>query len=124
MTSSAEHRMEHGTARSTVSNAQLSDFLAYTLAGTRPSASEAHGVCANGVRWTWLDEGMLQLEPAEASGARSVLASAGVHGDETAPIELLSLVVRDIAEGRAALSVPSAGDTRQRRGDARRLPLS
>ena len=98
--------MEHGTQYGTqhgMSNAQLSDFLAYTLAGTRPSASEAQGVCANGVRWTWLDDGMLQLEPAEASGTRSVLASAGVHGDETAPIELLSLVVRDIAEGRAAL---------------------
>ncbi len=26
----------------------LGDFLAYTLAGTRPSPSEAHGVCANG----------------------------------------------------------------------------
>ncbi|MFP3607785.1 succinylglutamate desuccinylase/aspartoacylase family protein, partial [Paraburkholderia sp. SIMBA_053] len=26
------------------------------------------------------------------------------HGDETAPIELLSFVVRDIAQGRAALA--------------------
>jgi len=69
MTSSAEHRMKHDT-----SNALLGDFLAYTLAGTRPSASEAKGVCANGVRWTWLDEGILQFEPAEVSGARSVLA--------------------------------------------------
>jgi succinylglutamate desuccinylase len=32
-----------------------------------------------------------------------VLVSAGVHGDETAPIELLSFLVRDIAQGRAAL---------------------
>jgi succinylglutamate desuccinylase len=85
----------------------LDDFLAYTLAGTRPAANEAHGECANGVRWTWLDEGVLQLEPPGTQNAeevRSVLASAGVHGDETAPIELLSLLVRDIAAGRAALA--------------------
>jgi succinylglutamate desuccinylase len=85
-------------------NAFLSDFLAYTLAGSRPEMGDAQGVCANGVRWTWLDVGILQFEPAAAAGLRSVLASAGVHGDETAPIELLSLLVRDIAEGRAALA--------------------
>ena len=85
-------------------SALLGDFLAYTLAGTRPATGEAQGVCAHGVRWTWLDDGVLQLEPAAASGVRSVLASAGVHGDETAPIELLSLLVRDIAEGRAVLA--------------------
>jgi succinylglutamate desuccinylase len=95
MTSSAEPRM---------SDALLGDFLGYTLKGSRPAAGEAQGVCANGVRWTWLDVGILQLEPAAASAARSVLASAGVHGDETAPIELLSMLVRDIAQGRAALA--------------------
>jgi len=89
-------------------SALLGDFLAYTLAGKRPDGSatdDAQGVCANGVRWTWLDDGMLQLEPAApAADVRSILASAGVHGDETAPIELLSLLVRDIAHGRAALT--------------------
>jgi succinylglutamate desuccinylase len=103
MTSSAEHGMKQAMKQDT-SNALLNDFLAYTLAGTRPSASEAQGVCANGVRWTWLDEGILQFEPAVASAARSMLVSAGVHGDETAPIELLSMVVRDLAAGRAALA--------------------
>jgi succinylglutamate desuccinylase len=90
-----------------VMNALLEDFLAYTLAGTRPAAGDASGQCPNGVRWTWLDEGVLQLEPPATQNAeevRSVLASAGVHGDETAPIELLSLLVRDIASGRAALT--------------------
>jgi len=83
----------------------LDDFLVYTLAGTRPAASEAQGVCANGVRWAWLDEGVLMMEPAETSASiRSVLVSAGVHGDETAPIELLSRIVADIAQGRAALA--------------------
>ena len=84
----------------------LDDFLAYTLAGTRPGAQETQGVCANGgVRWSWLDDGVLLMEPAVPDeGTRSVLVSAGVHGDETAPIELLSYLVRDIARGDAALT--------------------
>jgi succinylglutamate desuccinylase len=95
MTSSAEPGM----------NVLLDDFLAYTLAGTRPSLSEAKGATANGVRYAWLDDGMLLLEPAVLNDAtRSVLASAGIHGDETAPIELLSMLVRDIAAGRASLA--------------------
>jgi succinylglutamate desuccinylase len=92
----------------------LDDFLAYTLAGHAPDAAQREGVCANGVRWTWLDDGVLQFEPISTRQARpdarsedavhSVLASAGIHGDETAPIELLSTIVRDIANGRAPLA--------------------
>lgn len=84
----------------------LDDFLAFTLAGHRPADDAREGVCTNGVRWTWIDDGVLQFEPAGLADGdgRSVLASAGIHGDETAPIELLSFVVRDIAQGRAALA--------------------
>ncbi|APR37684.1 succinylglutamate desuccinylase [Paraburkholderia sp. SOS3] len=93
----------------------LDDFLAYTLAGHAPPAdAQREGVCADGVRWNWLDDGVLQFEPVaarseareagEAAGVHSVLASAGIHGDETAPIELLSTLVRDIAQGRAPLA--------------------
>jgi succinylglutamate desuccinylase len=84
----------------------LKDFLAYTLAGERPaSEAQARGECAEGVRWQWLDEGVLELTPAQVDGTtRSVLLSAGVHGDETAPIELLSQLVADIAAGRTPLA--------------------
>ncbi|MEM5311623.1 succinylglutamate desuccinylase [Paraburkholderia sp. JHI869] len=84
----------------------LAGFLAYTLAGNRPATPEAaRGECAGGVRWQWLDEGVLELEPARVDDTtRSVLLSAGVHGDETAPIELLSQLVADIAAGRAPLA--------------------
>ncbi|WP_264159623.1 succinylglutamate desuccinylase [Burkholderia vietnamiensis] len=96
MTSSAESRV--------AAAALLDDFLAFTLAGRTPA--ERDGVCAGGaLRWRWLGDGLLALEPAAAGAAAraSVLVSAGVHGDETAPIELLSLLVRDLAAGRAAL---------------------
>lgn len=86
--------------------ALLADFLRYTLAGVRPaSVAEARGLCASGARWQWLDEGVLQIEPANMDATtRSILLSAGIHGDETAPIELLSQHVADIAAGRAALA--------------------
>ncbi|MFC0575453.1 succinylglutamate desuccinylase [Paraburkholderia solisilvae] len=90
----------------------IDDFLGFTLTGSRPDAAQREGVCTNGVRWTWLDEGVLQFEPLASAhresaanhGAplRSVLVSAGIHGDETAPIELLSLLVRDIGAARVS----------------------
>ncbi len=55
------------------------------------------------MRYAWLDEGLLELTPAVRS-LRSVLVSAGVHGDETAPIELLSRMVADIACGNVRLA--------------------
>ncbi|VWB88995.1 succinylglutamate desuccinylase [Burkholderia latens] len=80
--------------------ALLDDFLAFTLAGDAPAVRA--GACANGaVRWQWLGDGLLALEPAagdaDDAARASVLVSAGVHGDETAPIELLSMLVRDVA---------------------------
>ncbi|KWO37747.1 succinylglutamate desuccinylase [Burkholderia sp. MSMB1459WGS] len=97
MTSSAEARMP--------AVALLDDFLAFTLAGDAPAVKD--GACAGGaVRWQWLGDGLLAFEPAAADAAAraSVLVSAGVHGDETAPIELLSMLVRDLASGALPLA--------------------
>lgn len=83
----------------------LDDFLAFTLAGDAPAVTG--GACAGGaLRWHWLGDGLLALEPhAPAAAPRaSVLVSAGVHGDETAPIELLSRLVRDLAAGALPLA--------------------
>ncbi|AFQ48742.1 succinylglutamate desuccinylase [Burkholderia cepacia] len=84
----------------------LDDFLAFTLAGGAPA--ETDGACAGGaVRWQWLGDGLLALEPsaaADTAARASVLVSAGVHGDETAPIELLSMLVRDLAAGTLPLA--------------------
>ncbi|MEM5345528.1 succinylglutamate desuccinylase [Paraburkholderia azotifigens] len=91
---------------SSADTSMLDDFLAFTLSGRQPAGDAREGVCGNGVRWTWVDDGVLQFEPAGSARdeVRSVLASAGIHGDETAPIELLSFLVRDIADGSAALA--------------------
>ncbi|RDU97006.1 succinylglutamate desuccinylase [Trinickia dinghuensis] len=99
MTSSAETSMP----------AMLADFLAFTLAGLRPSMGDAGGECAGGVRYQWLEDGVIEFTPAsaarpQANPLRSVLVSAGVHGDETAPIELLSRMVADIARGEVPLA--------------------
>jgi succinylglutamate desuccinylase len=85
----------------------LADFLAFTLNGLRPDATQARGECESGVRYAWVDEGVLELTPAARSAVgpmNSVLVSAGVHGDETAPIELLSKMVAEIAAGRTPLA--------------------
>jgi succinylglutamate desuccinylase len=80
----------------------LDDFLAFCLAGKQPPV--ASGTAASGVLWTWQGEGVLLLEPAAQPATHSVIASAGIHGDETAPIEMLSRLVADIASGKAALA--------------------
>lgn len=91
----------------------LADFLAFTLADRQPAAGRTSGQCANGVRFEWLGAGLLGFEPGprfDADRAKdvrpptSVVVSAGVHGDETAPIELLSRMVADIARGALPLA--------------------
>ncbi|WP_425495857.1 succinylglutamate desuccinylase [Paraburkholderia bonniea] len=87
--------------------ALLDDFLSYTLALAQPAltGAAAHGSVAHGLRWTWLEQGVLRLEPAHCTATTpSVLLSAGIHGDETAPLELLSRLVSDLAAGRARLA--------------------
>lgn len=88
--------------------AWLDDFLAFTLAGQAPDARK--GACAGGaVRYAWHGEGLLELSPAvaasRAAAPASLRVSAGVHGDETAPIELLSMMVRDLARGTLPLAI-------------------
>jgi len=91
----------------------LADFLSFTLGRAHPVAGRTSGECADRVRFEWLGSGLLQLEPHADSGAdcandarpvASVVVSAGVHGDETAPIELVSHMVADIARGALPLA--------------------
>jgi succinylglutamate desuccinylase len=77
----------------------FSDFLQFVLDGKRPSLTE--GALPTGTRWTWIADGVVRFDPPDP--VSSVVVSAGIHGDETAPIEMLSALIADIATGRAAL---------------------
>ncbi|AYF87887.1 succinylglutamate desuccinylase [Pseudomonas sp. JS3066] len=77
----------------------LGKLLELTLAGREPT--EKIQLTSGGVRLHWLGEGALDVTPpaAEDSGL-DLLLSAGVHGNETAPIELLDRLVQAIARGQ------------------------
>ncbi|HHO8398928.1 TPA: succinylglutamate desuccinylase/aspartoacylase family protein [Klebsiella pneumoniae] len=51
----------------------------------------------------WLGEGILQLLPT-APWRQATILSAGVHGNETAPIELLLQLTHDLSQGRQPLT--------------------
>ncbi|QBG08667.1 succinylglutamate desuccinylase [Klebsiella huaxiensis] len=70
----------------------MDDFLALTLAGRLPH--HFHGQTAH-FRWHWLDCGILQLIPHESCD-RSLVLSAGLHGNETAPVEITDLLLRQL----------------------------
>lgn len=77
----------------------MNELLAATLSGRPPPAGQAPGV-----HWRPVAEGILELSPA-TGGGRCVVLSAGVHGDETAPIEVLDALVADLQHGRLPLGV-------------------
>ncbi|OJU97768.1 MAG: succinylglutamate desuccinylase, partial [Acinetobacter sp. 38-8] len=54
--------------------------------------------------WQWLGEGLLQCTPKTAYRKTMVL-SAGIHGNETAPIELLSHIINDLFAQHLKLAV-------------------
>lgn len=62
------------------------NFLESTLKGIEPS--ENQGGCFQ-IRWRWLAEGVMTIEPVDGY-ERHLILSAGIHGNETAPIEILN----------------------------------
>ncbi|MGP0175159.1 succinylglutamate desuccinylase [Pseudomonas sp. NCHU5208] len=74
----------------------LGKLLELTLAGHEPSAKIQ--LTPDGTRLRWLDEGALEVTPPAArDSGLDLLLSAGIHGNETAPIELLDRLLRGIA---------------------------
>ncbi|MFP8409737.1 succinylglutamate desuccinylase [Serratia marcescens] len=77
------------------------DLLPLTLEGNEPV--EWQGEIPQ-LRWRWQGEGVLELTPRQPY-RQAMVMSAGVHGNETAPIELLNQLVGDLLAGRLPLTV-------------------
>ncbi|WP_439859111.1 succinylglutamate desuccinylase [Pseudomonas sp. MBLB4136] len=76
----------------------LGKLLELTLAGHEPAAKLQ--LTPEGARLRWLAEGALEVTPPVASDSGlDLLLSAGIHGNETAPIELLDRLLHGIARG-------------------------
>ena len=76
----------------------LGKLLELTRAGHEPA--EKTQLTVEGVRMRWMSEGALEVRPPAArDNGMDLLLSAGIHGNETAPIELLDQLIRDIARG-------------------------
>jgi succinylglutamate desuccinylase len=74
----------------------LGKLLELTLAGREPA--QKIQLTADGVRLRWLSEGALEVTPAQGQDdGLDLLLSAGIHGNETAPIELLDRLLQSIA---------------------------
>ncbi|MFL1484714.1 succinylglutamate desuccinylase [Marinobacter sp. LN3S78] len=82
------------------------DWLAHTLATVDHSCAEASTILPGG-RLVRQGTGLLQFEPGQpVNGAPALLLSAGVHGNETAPIELLNRLVDNITTGVLRPRIP------------------
>ncbi|TPG62455.1 succinylglutamate desuccinylase [Ewingella americana] len=77
------------------------DFLTQTLSGEPPAATTGQTATLD---WIWRAEGILELSPHQPCNS-AVVISAGIHGNETAPIELLNQLVSELLRGERALKV-------------------
>jgi len=77
----------------------LGKLLELTLTDHEPA--EKTQVTPKGVRLRWLGEGALEVRPPEhEDSGLDLLLSAGIHGNETAPIELLERLLHGVANGK------------------------
>jgi len=78
----------------------MMDFLALTLAGEAPAQTRGE---TEQFHWQWHDAGLLELTPFVPS-ARAMVLSAGIHGNETAPVEMLNTLLKALFAGAITLS--------------------
>ncbi len=100
----------------------LGKLLELTLAGREPARKIQ--LTVDGVQMRWLSEGALEVRPPQArDNGSDLLLSSGIHGNETAPIELLDRLLHGIARGRDQTPHPYSVPVRQPRGHAPRRAL-
>lgn len=73
----------------------MENLLALTLADVTPEQQEGEGPSFH---WRWLGRGALELTPFEERGP-SLVVSSGVHGNETAPVEIVDLLLHALYRG-------------------------
>ncbi|WP_089086104.1 succinylglutamate desuccinylase [Aquitalea magnusonii] len=79
-----------------------SRFLQQVLSATAPQAQDWH--LASGVLARWHSDNAVELLPAAAHPAgHHILLSCGIHGNETAPVEVVDKMLADIASGNLPL---------------------
>ncbi|MDF0749594.1 succinylglutamate desuccinylase [Marinobacter sp. 71-i] len=86
------------------------DWLSHTLARAEHVSSEKIVVLDDGAGLQLQDSGLLYLEPPADRpnpNNESLIVSAGVHGNETAPIEVLNNLLNELLHGKWQLACPA-----------------
>jgi len=71
------------------------DIIKHTLANADEVLAPRHDILSAGTEVTFLDVGVIKFEPNTACDT-SLVISCGVHGNETAPIEIVSTIINDL----------------------------
>src|SRR5690554_1071925 len=85
------------------------DWLAHTLASATADLPEIKTTLPDGTCLTRKAVGVLQITPPPDranSNQEAVIISAGIHGNETAPIEVLNALVSELLNGEWLLACP------------------
>lgn len=77
------------------------DLLDLILRQKQPPQTQ--GEIDGKIHWHYLAEGVMEFRPTHFQ--KNVVLSAGIHGNETAPMELLQQLCHDIFAGKLALQV-------------------
>ena len=77
----------------------MENLLALTLAEETPERHEGKGPSFH---WRWLGPGVLELTPTGEYDL-SLLLSTGIHGNETAPVEIVDLLLRALYRAEITL---------------------
>lgn len=75
------------------------NFLQFTLDNPTGIEQGSEQKLADGSRLIVHDSGILQIEPSNGKANIDLVLSCGVHGNETAPMELAQQMIADLIEG-------------------------
>lgn len=77
----------------------MQDFLAQTLHAAPPDERSGRN---DFLTWHWFDEGLMTLTPHKETSQAHVI-SVGIHGNETAPVEIVNALVSELLAGTRPL---------------------